>query len=148
MIRWSCRSLALTLTVSLVVALSLAAQQNQRATTEGDFTVKNFKFRSGESLPELRLHYTTLGKPARDAQGRVTNAVLILHGTGGSGEQFLQPQFTGNFSVPGNSWTRVATSSLFLTALVTGNRRSRATACTRISLNTITTTWFWPNTSC
>ena len=95
MIRWSCRSLALTLTVSLVVALPLAAQQNQTATTEGDFTVKNFKFRSGESLPELRLHFTTLGKPAHDAQGRVTNAVLILHGTGGSGGQFLQPRFAG-----------------------------------------------------
>jgi len=43
----------------------------------------------------LRLHYTTLGKPNRNAEGRVTNAVLILHGTGGSGQQFLQPQFAG-----------------------------------------------------
>src|SRR5438034_1058637 len=65
------------------------------ASTEGDFVVKNFQFRSGESLPELRLHYTTLGKPARDAQGRTTNAVLILHGTGGSGHQFLAPYFAG-----------------------------------------------------
>jgi homoserine O-acetyltransferase len=101
MIRWSCRSLGLTLTVSFVLALPLAAQQNQPATTEGDFTVKNFKFRSGESLPELRLHYTTLGKPARDTQGRVTNAVLILHGTSGSGQQFLQPQFAGELFGPG-----------------------------------------------
>ncbi len=65
------------------------------ATTEGDFVAKNFQFRSGESLPELRLHYTTLGKPTRDAQGRVTNAVLILHGTGGTGHQFLAPIFSG-----------------------------------------------------
>jgi homoserine O-acetyltransferase len=93
--------LGLTLTVSFVLALPLAAQQNQPATTEGDFTVKNFKFRSGESLPELRLHYTTLGKPARDTQGRVTNAVLILHGTSGSGQQFLQPQFAGELFGPG-----------------------------------------------
>jgi homoserine O-acetyltransferase len=64
-------------------------------TTEGDFIVKNFKFRSGETLPELRLHYTTLGKPVRNTEGRVTNAVLILHGTGGSGSQFLQPIFAG-----------------------------------------------------
>src|SRR6266436_334953 len=70
-------------------------------TAEGDFVVKNFKFRSGETLPELRLHYTTLGKPARDAQGRATNAVLILHGTGGSGQQFLQPQFAGELFGPG-----------------------------------------------
>ena len=71
------------------------------ATTEGDFVAKNFKFRSGETLPELRLHYTTLGKPARDAQGRVTNAVLILHGTGGTGHQFLTPIFAGELFGPG-----------------------------------------------
>src|SRR5437879_4331276 len=70
-------------------------------TAEGNFVVKNFKFRSGETLPELRLHYTTLGKPVRNAEGRVTNAVLILHGTGGSGQQFLQPQFAGELFGPG-----------------------------------------------
>ncbi|HLW81779.1 MAG TPA: alpha/beta fold hydrolase [Candidatus Acidoferrales bacterium] len=64
-------------------------------THEGDFIVHNFHFRDGETLPELRLHYTTLGKPVRNARGEVTNAVLILHGTGGSGHQFLQPIFAG-----------------------------------------------------
>jgi homoserine O-acetyltransferase/O-succinyltransferase len=63
--------------------------------TEGDYVAHNFKFRSGEQLPELRLHYRTLGKLVRDAQGHATNAVLILHGTGGSGAQFLAPQFAG-----------------------------------------------------
>jgi len=70
-------------------------------TTEGDFIVKNFQFRSGESLPELRLHYTTLGKPVKSAGGRVTNAVLILHGTGGTGHQFLSPVFAGELFGPG-----------------------------------------------
>jgi homoserine O-acetyltransferase/O-succinyltransferase len=70
-------------------------------TTEGDFIAKNFKFRSGETIPELRLHYAALGKPARNAEGRVTNAVLILHGTGGSGNQFLQPIFAGELFGPG-----------------------------------------------
>jgi homoserine O-acetyltransferase len=78
-----------------------AGQQAAPATTEGDFVVKNFQFRSGESLPELRLHYTTLGKPARDAEGRVRNAVLILHGTGGTGHQFLSPVFAGELFGPG-----------------------------------------------
>ena len=79
-----------------------AAQQAAApATTEGDFVVKNFQFGSGESLPELRLHYTTLGKPAKNAQGRVTNAVLILHGTGGTGHQFLSPVFAGELFGPG-----------------------------------------------
>jgi homoserine O-acetyltransferase len=60
---------------------------------EGDFLVRDFKFGSGETLPELRLHYLTLGRLHRDARGRADNAVLILHGTGGSGRQFLAPQF-------------------------------------------------------
>jgi len=65
------------------------------APEEGDFVAKDFAFRDGEKMAELRLHYRTLGKPARDAAGQVTNAVLILHGTGGTGAQFLQPQFAG-----------------------------------------------------
>src|SRR5260370_34930613 len=70
--------------VPLLLSLpTLGQTANSPGTTEGDFVVRNFKFRSGESLAELRLHYTTLGKPVRDTQGRVTNAVLILHGTGG-----------------------------------------------------------------
>src|SRR5215813_6723515 len=52
---------------------------------EGDWSVPNFTFKSGETLPQLRLHYITLGSPARDAAGHVTNAVLVLHGTGGTG---------------------------------------------------------------
>src|SRR6266478_936344 len=64
-------------------------------TEEGEFVVKDFRFRDGETIGELRLHYATLGKPARDAAGRVTNAVMLLHGTGGSGAQFLQAQFAG-----------------------------------------------------
>jgi len=60
---------------------------------QGDYVARDFAFRSGETLAELRLHYTTLGEPRRDAQGRVTNAVMILHGTGGSGHQFFRPQF-------------------------------------------------------
>jgi len=71
------------------------------APKEGDFVVRDFKFRSGEVLPELRLHYTTFGEPRRDASGRVTNAVMVLHGTGGTGRQFLSPQFANELLVPG-----------------------------------------------
>jgi len=63
--------------------------------TEGDFTIRDFKFASGERLPELRLHYRTLGKSEKDAQGRATNAVLIMHGTTGSGAQFIRQEFAG-----------------------------------------------------
>jgi homoserine O-acetyltransferase len=68
---------------------------------EGDYVSHDFHFKSGETLPELRLHYRTLGTPARDANGRVTNAVLILHGTGGWGGNFLVPQFAGVLYGPG-----------------------------------------------
>lgn len=63
--------------------------------TEGDFIARNFRFAGGEMLPELKLHYRTLGKPQRDASGRVSNAVLIMHGTGGTGGQFIRPEFAG-----------------------------------------------------
>ena len=65
------------------------------APVEGEFALKDFKFRSGESLPELRLHYRTVGTPRRDATGAVVNAVLITHGTTGSGAQFIRPEFAG-----------------------------------------------------
>jgi homoserine O-acetyltransferase/O-succinyltransferase len=63
--------------------------------TEGDYTIKDFKFTSGETLPELKVHYRTLGKVDKDAHGKVTNAVLIMHGTTGSGAQFIRPEFAG-----------------------------------------------------
>jgi homoserine O-acetyltransferase len=65
------------------------------ASIEGDYVIKNFKFASGETLPELKIHYRTLGKLEKDAQGRTTNAVLITHGTTGSGAQFIRPEFSG-----------------------------------------------------
>jgi homoserine O-acetyltransferase len=62
---------------------------------ESDWSVPDFTFKSGERLPQLRLHYITLGSAARDAAGHVRNAVLILHGTGGTGRSFLAAEFAG-----------------------------------------------------
>jgi homoserine O-acetyltransferase len=75
------------------VLLLLLATATQGDT--GSFIIKSFRFATGETLPELRLHYRTIGRPRRDAAGVVHNAVLILHGTGGSGGQFLSPLFAG-----------------------------------------------------
>jgi len=69
--------------------------------TEGEFVLEDFHFRSGETLPELRIHYRTLGKLERDERGRTRNAVLVLHGTTGSGANFLNPDFAGELFVPG-----------------------------------------------
>jgi homoserine O-acetyltransferase len=68
---------------------------------EGDFFVSDFQFNSGEVLSQLRLHYTTLGQPQRDEAGIVRNAVLILHGTGGTGQGFLTDNFAGVLFGPG-----------------------------------------------
>ena len=91
--------------VILLILVLLGAQASARAQVhtpvEGDFRISAFKFESGETLPELKLHYRTLGRPARDASGVVRNAVLILHGTGGTGAQFLSRQFAGVLFGPG-----------------------------------------------
>jgi len=77
------------------LAASVASAGDYPTPTEGDYTIRDFKFTSGETLPELRLHYRTIGKPEKDAQGKTTNAVLIMHGTTGSGAQFIRPEFAG-----------------------------------------------------
>src|ERR1700730_5256390 len=90
---WSC-ALSAALCVSATAALADAPAAGA-ATAEGDYVVRDFHFASGETLPELRLHYTVLGKPRRDSHGKVANAVLILHGTGGSGHSLLNEHFAG-----------------------------------------------------
>lgn len=97
---------ALTLLVGLLAGLLLGqtapqAQQTWPSPQEGDYVVRDFHFRSGETLPEVRLHYYTLGKPVKDASGRTTNAVLVLHGTGGSGNNFFRAIFAGVLFGPG-----------------------------------------------
>jgi homoserine O-acetyltransferase len=93
------RLLIPALLITLAFAGTCAAQPLR--TVHGDFVIKNFTFTSGEVLPALRLHYRTLGKPDRDATGQVRNAVLIMHGTGGTGGQFESPSFAGELFVRG-----------------------------------------------
>jgi homoserine O-acetyltransferase/O-succinyltransferase len=95
-------SLTASLTL-LIVSHCIHAQTSSAwpAPQEGDYIAKGFHFKDGSTLPELRLHYRILGKPHRDSHGHVDNAVLILHGTGGAGTQFLSPRFAGVLFVPG-----------------------------------------------
>ncbi len=91
---------------SLIVLFSpLLTQQpsaaNYPAPTEGDYSLHDFHFATGESLPELRVHYRTLGKPTRDSKGVVQNAVLIMHGTTGNGGNFIRKEFAGELFGPG-----------------------------------------------
>ena len=80
----------------LISAASFQAQaQASPAPVEGDHVIRDFRFESGETLPELRLHYRALGQPVKDVTGQVRNAVLVMHGTTGSGAGFLSQAFAG-----------------------------------------------------
>jgi homoserine O-acetyltransferase len=90
----------------LSLLLALAAQTaalpaKTWPTHEQDVILKDFHFRDGEALPQVRMHVTTLGSPHRNAAGQIDNAVMVLHGTGGSGKNFLVPQFADELYGPG-----------------------------------------------
>ncbi len=86
--------------LAAAIATPAAANWADQA-KEATATFKDFAFTSGETLPELRINYTTLGTPRRNAKGEIDNAVLVLHGTGGSGRSFLVPQFADELYGPG-----------------------------------------------
>ncbi len=95
-------ALALTgLAAALPAALPAAAQTAWPNQREADFTLKNYLFESGETLPELRLHYTVLGTPHKGATGEIDNAVLLLHGTSGTGKNWLLPSLADELFGPG-----------------------------------------------
>jgi len=83
------------------LAAAAAAAESYPPPREADYALRSFTFASGETLPELRLHYRTFGAPRRDAHGVVRNAVLILHGTGGSGQSLVRAEFAGELFAPG-----------------------------------------------
>lgn len=91
----------LALAQSQPVATPPAPTSHKWPDTQGSYTIRDFKFHSGETLPELRIGYTTLGTPIRDSAGRITNAVMGLHGTGGSGRSLLNPAFADELFGPG-----------------------------------------------
>ncbi len=78
-----------------------ARSRTQWPIVDGTFTIPNFRFGTGEVLPELRLHYITLGQPHLNAGGKVDNAVLLLHGTGGNARSLLTPEFSNELFKPG-----------------------------------------------
>jgi homoserine O-acetyltransferase len=94
----SSRSRAAVILV-IVTAGLLSARASEAADyptpVDGDYVARDFRFATGETLPALTLHYRTVGTPRRDASGVVRNAVMILHGTGGTGRSLLSPTFAG-----------------------------------------------------
>ena len=94
-------ALLASVVASMLVVSRAPAQDHAAAGAPGDFVMRDFHFADGSVLPELRIHYVTLGAPRRDASGTVRNAVLILHGTTGNGGGFLSRQFAGELFGPG-----------------------------------------------
>lgn len=86
--------------LAVLSAISSPAFGQSTAPVEADAVFLDYVFSTGERLPEVKIHYTTLGTPKRDARGDISNAVMILHGTGGTGHQFFQPQFAGELFGP------------------------------------------------
>ena len=144
------------LTVATIVILSLSVPRDSTSSRAadypppqvGDYVIRDFHFASGETLPELRLRYRTLGTPARDGQGVVRNAVLIMHGTTGEGETFCVRNLAGSSSARGSSSTRRAIISFCPTGSVTGVRVGRARACTLVFPIMATATWWRPTIGC
>jgi hypothetical protein len=121
------------LALALCIGLSATAQETPRS---GSWVVKDFKFHTGEVLPELRLNYTTLGDPKNEA-------VLILHGTTGSGAGMLGAAFGGELFGPGQI---LDAKRYFVTRLAPASPASLQTVCGPSSRPTTTTTWSRPNT--
>jgi homoserine O-acetyltransferase len=91
----------IVLTLLALASIASAQTPAKWPTQEGTYIIKNFHFGSGESLPELKLHYLTLGKPHSGADGHTDNAILLLHGTGGSAHSLLSPVFSNVLFGPG-----------------------------------------------
>lgn len=92
---------AATVWLALATLSGQTPQPQTPPVTEGDFIVRNYTFASGETMPEVKLHYRTLGTAQKGSDGRVSNAVWIGHGTGGAGTQFLSRNFAGELFGPG-----------------------------------------------
>ena len=100
------RSLVRCVLLSIIAARTLSAQTTNpwsAVGAQGSALLRNFAFTAGGRLDTLRLHYTTLGTPRKDAAGVVRNAVLVLHGTGGTGRSFLNPTYAGGLFAPGKT---------------------------------------------
>ena len=96
------RCAVLFLLICFAAVLQAQSQSSPLATPkEADYVSRDFHFKSGETMSGVRIHYATFGMPARNADGKVTNAVLLLHGTSGSGRNFLAPQFADVLFGPG-----------------------------------------------
>jgi len=110
---------ALTLLVAAPAVTPAAAQTVWPNLREGDLVLKDFAFASGEILPELKLHYRTLGTEKRNAAGEIINGVVLLHGTSGSGADWLRPSLANELFGAGQPLDATACAPSFRTTATT-----------------------------
>ena len=140
-------SLRSDLSAALFFLASLAAlcQSTQPAskwpTVDGNITLKEFRFGTGETLPVLKLHYLTLGTPHRNAAGNTDNAVLLLHGTGGDAHSLMNPLFSDVLFAPGGVLDITKYFIILPDDVGHGESSKPSDGCTHTSLPTTTTTW-------
>jgi homoserine O-acetyltransferase len=123
-----------------IVAATPAQAQSQVARKEGTWVVRDFRFHTGEVLPELRLHYATMGEPGGEP-------VLVLHGTTGSGTAMTGPAFGGELFGPGQPLDAARYFIILRTPLALASPASRRTACAPGSRSTTTMTWWMRSTA-
>ncbi len=122
------RKISMTVYYSVIcslIAVTVSAA-DYPAPQEGNWVVRDFRFHTGEVLPELRLHYTTVGAPTGEP-------VLLLHGTAGSGAGMLTPAFAGELFGPGQPLDAARYYLILPDAIGTGNRPNPPTLCAEIS---------------
>ena len=133
----------LVLAAPAAFAQSSTAWPNQR---EGDFIIKDFRFKSGEQIAELKQHYTTLGTPKRNTAGDITNAVILLHGTSSDGKAWLMPSLADELFAAGAPLD-AAQYFIVLPDGIGRARASRATGSGRSSRTIAMTTSWRPSIS-
>ena len=84
-----------------IAPAAVAADTNWPNYQEADFTINNYAFKSGENLPEVRIHYRALGTIRRDGNGDIVNAVLLLQGNTGTSANWLRPSIADELFKPG-----------------------------------------------
>jgi homoserine O-acetyltransferase len=107
----------IVLFVMLAAAVNASRAADYPPPTEADYVIHDFHFRSGHTLPELRMHYRAFGTPRRDDSGVVRNAVLVMHGTTGSGKQFMRDEFAGELLGKGQPLDTESYYVIFVDAL-------------------------------
>ena len=128
--------------VMLAFLMLLGVERAQAAEPQpGDFVVKDFRFHTGEVLPELRLHYGTLGAPTGEP-------VLVLHGSSGSGETMLGKNFAGELFGPGQPLDAAKYFIIVPDALGSGKSSRPSNGMRTRFPGTITTTWWWRSIAC